>query len=352
MKERIGALRARIAKEKLDGLLITDLNNIRYLVGFTGSNGMVLLTRNRCLFFSDFRYKEQSKHQVRNALAKIRDRDLLAVFPTEELKGIKRLGFEAENLSYRNFRRLKKQLKKVSLVPCNNWTIELRAVKDNAELKLIRKAVAITDSVFAKILKLIKPGVREKDLAMEMDYLMRQEGEVAFSTIVASGRNGALPHYQPGLKKLKKGEAVVFDFGAKFQGYCSDMTRTVFVGKADKKGKEIYAIVLGAQKKALAAIKHGEKAADIDGKARNHITEKGYSKYFGHGLGHGVGLLVHENPALAKTSKAILENNNVVTVEPGIYLPDWGGIRIEDLVRVTKKGCEILTKSPKELIEL
>ena len=352
MKERINALRAKMTKDKLDGLIITDLNNIRYLVGFTGSNGMVLLTRNRCLFFSDFRYQAQSKRQIRNALVKIRARDLLAVFPTEELKGIKKLGFEADNLSYQNYRRVKKQLKKVSLVSCNNWTLELRAVKDNTELKLIRKAVAITDSVFAKILKMIKPGIREKDLAMEMDYQMMQQGEVAFSTIVASGKNGALPHYHPGLKKIKRGEMIVFDFGAKYQGYCADMTRTIFVGKADKKGKEIYSIVLEAQKRALAAIKHGEKATDIDEKARNYIAVKGYGKYFGHGLGHGVGLLVHENPALAKTSKTILENNNVVTVEPGIYLPWWGGVRIEDLVRVTSKGCENFTKSPKELIEL
>jgi Xaa-Pro aminopeptidase len=351
-KERLNALRTRMAKEKLDGFLITDLANIRYLVGFSGDNGMVLLTKNRCLFFCDFRFQEQAKREIKNAIAKIRNRDLYAVFPTEELKGIRSLGFEAENLSYRNYLRVKKQIKKVKFVPCENWTYELRTVKDNNELKLIRKAVVINDAVFVKILDRIKPGVREKDLAAEIDYLITQQGEVAFPTIVGAGRNGALPHYQPGMKRLKKGEAVVFDFGTKYQGYCSDMTRTVFAGKADKKGKEIYSIVLEAQMRAIAAMKKGEKVKDIDAKARDFITEKGYGKYFGHGLGHGVGLLVHEGPALAKTSKAILNINNVVTVEPGIYLPDWGGVRIEDLVRVTENGCEILTKSPKELIEV
>jgi Xaa-Pro aminopeptidase len=352
MKERINALRARIVKEKLDGLVITDLANIRYLVGYSGDNGILILTKNRSLFFTDFRYQEQSKREIKNAIAKIRNRDLFAVFPVEELKGIRKLGFEAENLTYRNYRRIKQQIKKIKFVPCENWTYQLRAVKDSDELKLIRKAVAISDAVFTKILDRIKPGVREKDLAAEIDYLITQQGEVAFPTIVGAGKNGALPHYQPGMKKLKKGEPVVFDFGTKYQGYCSDMTRTVFVGKTDNNSKKIYSIVLETQMRALATIKQGEKASEIDAKARDYITEKGYGKNFGHGLGHGVGLMVHEGPALAKTSQAILNINNVVTVEPGIYLSDWGGVRIEDLVRVTEHGCEILTKSPKECLEI
>jgi len=351
--ERIIKLQARIQKEKLDGLLITDLNNLRYLIGFTGSNGMLLLTKNRSLFFTDFRYQEQSKREVKNATVKIRDRDLLAEFPTEELKEIKTLGFEADNLSYQNYRRLKKQIKKVRLVPCNNWTLELRAVKDNYEITLIKKAAAITDQVFNQLLNFIKPGIKEKDLACEIDYQIRLcGGELSFPTIVASGKNGALPHYQPGLKKIKKGEPIIFDFGARYQGYCSDMTRTLFVGKANKKAKEIYAIVLEAQMQAVQSLQKGKPASFIDGQARNYIIEKGYGKYFGHGLGHGVGLQVHESPALAKTSKAILDCNNIVTIEPGIYLNDWGGIRIEDLVRITEDGYEVLTKSTKDLVEI
>ncbi len=352
MKERISALRLKIAKERLDGLVITDLANIRYLIGYSGDNGLLILTKNTSLFFTDFRYQEQSKREVKNATIKIWNRNLFEVFPVTELKGVKKLGFEAESLSYSNYRRIKQQLKKIKFVPTENWTIQLRSVKDNEELRLIRRAVAINDSVFAKIIKQIKPGITEKDLAAEIDYLIKQQGEVAFPTIVGAGRNGALPHYQPGTKRIKKGETVVLDFGTKYQGYCSDMTRTVFVGKATKKIKEIYSIVLEAQGRALAAIKSGVRAATIDAQARDYITKKGYGRYFGHSLGHGVGLVVHENPALAKTSKAILENNNVVTVEPGIYLPDWGGVRIEDLVRVTKNGCENLIKSPKELLEL
>ena len=352
MIERIKALRARMAQKKLDGMVITDLANMRYLVGYSGDNGILILTKNRSLFFTDFRYQEQSRREIRNAIAKIRSRDLFAVFPVEELKGIRRLGFETESLTHRNYLRIKKQIKRIKFVPCENWTYQLRAVKDNEELKLIRQAAAISDAVFAKIIERIKPGVFEKDLAAELDYLITQQAEIAFPTIVGAGRNGALPHYQPGMKKLKKGEPVIFDFGARYQGYCSDMTRTVFVGKADKKSKEIYSIVLEAQQRALDAIKLGEKSSDIDAKARDYITEKGYGKYFGHGLGHGVGLMVHEGPALAKTSQAILNINNVVTVEPGIYLPDWGGVRIEDLVRVTKDDCENFTKSTKECLEI
>jgi Xaa-Pro aminopeptidase len=352
MKERIKALRARMAEKKLDGMVITDLANMRYLVGYSGDNGILLITKNRSLFFTDFRYQEQSRREIRNAVTRIRNRDLYAVFPVEELKGIKRLGFETESLTHRNYLKIKKQIKKIKFVPCENWVYLLRSVKDNEELKLIRKAAAISDAVFTKILKRIKPGVYEKDLAAELDYLITRQAEIAFPTIVGAGRNGALPHYQPGMKKLKKGEPVVFDFGTRYQGYCSDMTRTVFVGKADARGKKIYSIVLAAQQKALDAIKPGEKAMDIDAKARNYITEKGYGEKFGHGLGHGVGLMVHEGPALAKTSQAILKHNQVVTVEPGIYLPDWGGVRIEDLVRVTKDGYENFTKSTKECLEI
>lgn len=353
MKEHIVKLKDRMRKENLDGLLITDLNNLRYLIGFTGSNGMLLLTKNRSLFFTDFRYQEQSKREIKNATIKIHDRDLFAVFPIEELDKIKLLGFEAESLSYQNFYQLKKQIKRAKLVPCNNWTLELRAVKDNNEIRLIKKAVAITDQVFAKVLDLIKPSIKEKDLAAEIDYQIRLlGGEISFPTIVASGRNGALPHHQPGLKKIKQGEPIIFDFGARYRGYCSDMTRTVFLGKADIKEKEIYSIVLGAQKKGIDALRKGRPASAIDSQARAYINEKGYGKYFGHGLGHGVGLQVHENPALAKTSQAILDCNNIVTIEPGIYIENWGGVRIEDLVRITEDGCEVLTKSTKDLIEL
>ncbi len=353
MKSRINNLIRRMDEENLDGLLISDLTNLRYLIGYTGDNGLLLLSKGKALFFTDFRYAEQSKREIRNAKIKIRERDLFSVFPIEFVVGMKRLGFEAENISYQNYQRLKKQIKKTKLVPCGNWTKDLRAIKDEMELNLIRKAAEINDKIFALVLRRLKPGLREREIANEIEYEIRcNGGELAFPPIVAGGRNGALPHYQPGMKKLKFGEPVVIDFGTKYQGYCSDMTRTVFIGRASRYSKKIYSIVLEAQLAALAMLKPGEKASVVDASARDFITKKGYGKYFGHSLGHGVGLLVHENPALAKTSQAILAENNVITVEPGIYLPEWGGVRIEDLVRITPNGYEILSKSPKELIEI
>lgn len=352
MEERIKTLREKIIQQKLNGLLITDLANLRYLIGYTGDNGMLILTKDQTLFFTDFRYEEQSKREIKNAKIIIRPQDLFTVFPVEEIKGIKKLGFEENNLTYRRYFLIKAQVPKLKLFPVADWVSEMRAVKAETELKLIRKAIAFNDKVFNKILEIIKPGLKEKEIAAEINYLISQYGEPAFPTIVAAGRNGALPHYEPGQKKLKKGDPVVLDFGTRYQGYCSDMTRTVFIGKANAKSRAIYSIVLEAQARAITSIKQGKKASDIDAQARNYITEKGYGKYFGHSLGHGVGLMVHEGPVLAKTNRAALKANNVVTVEPGIYLPDWGGVRIEDMVRVTKTGCEILTKSSKALMEL
>jgi Xaa-Pro aminopeptidase len=189
-------------------------------------------------------------------------------------------------------------------------------------------------------------------LAAEIDFRFMRSGGVAFETIVASGPQGALPHARPGNRKLRNGDAVVFDLGAKFQGYCSDMTRTVFIGKAGRRARQIYEVVLDAQLRALGSIRAGAIAAEVDAQARNYITEKGFGKEFGHGLGHGVGLEVHEAPALANRNSKALLANSTVTVEPGIYLPGWGGVRIEDLVVVTANGCRILTSFPKRLIEL
>jgi len=352
MRKRLLKLYAKARESGVDGFLVTNLPNIRYLCGYSGSNGILLVTRHGSYLYTDFRYQEQVREEVRGARAVIRDRDLFASFPVEHTKGIRRLGFEQAFLSFGNFRTLQKQLPRTRLKPCANLTSGLRSVKDEAELALIARAAANADRVFKQVLPLIKPGVCERDLAAEIDYRLLRHGGIAFDTIVASGPRGALPHAQPTSRKLKKGDAVVFDLGARFEGYCSDMTRTVFVGRADRKAREIYEIVLDAQLQALGGVRAGAKCAAVDALARSYIREKGYGKEFGHGLGHGVGLEVHEAPGLGARAADSLVKRQVVTVEPGIYLPGWGGVRIEDLVAVTLRGCRILSSFPKRLLEL
>lgn len=355
MNKRIERCKVEMDKIKLDALLITDPANLFYLSGFTGSNGMALVIKNRKkpIFYTDFRYKEQTKQEIKGCEVKIWNRNLFSEFPVADLIKVKRLGFEKNSLSFGRFETIKKQLKgKINLIPTEGIIENLRITKDAKELEKIRQAVLITDNVFQSVLKLVKLNVTEKDLATEIDYQFKKQGDIAFPTIVAFGERGAMPHAQPSERKLKVGDAIVFDIGAKYQNYCADMTRTVVFGKAQTKFKEIYQIVLTAQRLAEENIKAGEKAVVIDSYARNYIKEKGYGDYFGHGLGHAVGIMVHEVPTLSSQSKDILKVNTTVTVEPGIYLPDEFGVRIEDLVLIKEKGCEILTKSSKELIEL
>ena len=352
MRKRLNLLYQKAREAGVDAFLVTNLPNIRYLCGYSGSNGVLLVTRGGSYFYTDFRYQQQVRDEVRGARAVIRERDLIASFPTEHTRGIRRLGFEKSFVSFGNYKTLQKQLKHTRLVPCANLTSGLRSVKDSGELELIARAAGIADKVLKQVLALVKPGVTEKDLAAEIDYRFLQHAGIAFDTIVASGPRGALPHAQPGMRKLKKGDAIVFDIGARFQGYCSDMTRTVFLGRADRKAREIYEIVLDAQLQALGSVRAGAKCADVDAVARTYIREKGYGREFGHGLGHGVGLEVHEAPGLSARSVDTLAANQIVTVEPGIYLPGWGGVRIEDLVAVTPRGCRILSSFPKRLLEL
>ena len=344
MRKRQKRLLEKVLSLGLDGFLITNLPNMRYLCGYSGDNGLLLLTKHGSRLFTDFRYREQAREEVKGARTIIRQRDLIAEFPVEQTKGIRKLGFEKSFLSYGSFQQVRKQLKGVKLIPCDDLTIEFRAVKEPGELELIAQAATTTDRVLKEILPMVKPGAIEKDLAAEIDFRFNRYGGIAFETIVASGPRGALPHAQPTRKKLKAGDAVVFDLGAKFQGYCSDMTRTVFVGRADKKGREIYEIVLDAQLRALGGVRAGNTGAAVDALARDYIKDKGYGPQFGHSLGHGVGIVVHEQPVLHSRNKKPLPVNAVVTVEPGIYLPDWGGVRLEDLVLLHPHRAEVLNR--------
>lgn len=354
MSSRIARLRRSLAGAKVDGLLVTQPDNIRYLCGYSGSNGLLLVGPRAAWFYTDFRYAEQVKTEVTGCRTRVLARYLIDDFPVEHAAGIRRLGVEPAHLTLANRRLLGRRLKGVRLVPLReDVTLRLRRTKDPDEIKKIRRAQALTDRVFAGILPLVKPGAREQDLAAELTYrFMRAGGESAFDPIVASGPNAAKPHAGASSRRLRKGDVITFDIGARVDGYASDMTRTVFLGRPNPDLAEVYRIVFEAQRRALAAIRPGAASARVDAAARDYIRDAGYGPYFGHGLGHGVGLAVHERPGLSHIGKDVLAPGDVTTVEPGIYLPGLGGVRIEDLVHVTRTGCRNLTRSPKELVRL
>jgi Xaa-Pro aminopeptidase len=356
MRNRIKKLRNNLASENLDFLLVTFLPHVRYLSGYSGTNGMILAGPNASTFFTDFRYKGQVREQVTGMKVTIVERELFSSLSNlSQLKGRRvKLGFEADHLSCRVYRRLRSLLPDCLFVPTEQVVESLTVKKDKSEIEKIRKAVKITDRVFSEILALIKPGVKELDLSAEMEYRMKRYGSSTprFETIVASGRRAALPHGVASNKRIRKGELVTMDFGAVFDGYTADLTRTVVVGKASSKQKEVYDVVLRANRRAIAKARARIKACDLDGAARKIIKRAGYAKCFGHGLGHGIGLLIHDNPAVNPTSKLLLEPGMVITIEPGIYIPNWGGVRIEDDVLITQRGCKVITTSDKNLIEV
>ncbi len=359
MERRLSKIKTRIKKEGLDGLLVTNLKNVRYLSGYTGSNGYVFIAR-RMHFFTDFRYQEQVKHEViPKALIHIITKGFAnKLAELAELKNVAGIGFEADHMTISALQRLKKDLGKVGRfkwIPTKGWVQELRNIKDSEEVALIARAARITDETLAEVLDLVKPGVTERELAAEIAYRFQRYTGLppAFSSIVASGPNSAMPHARPTARKLRKGDLVTFDLGAQWKGYSADMTRTIVIGKASKKQKDIYSIVLRAQKRALDGIRAGMDFRKADALARDVIKEAGYGPYFGHSLGHGVGLETHDGLRIAPTSKDKIPGGAVVTVEPGIYLPNWGGVRIEDLVYVTADGVRILSSSPRaKLAEL
>lgn len=255
-------------------------------------------------------------------------------------------------MTYDNYLKIKKALGRVRLKPLTGAVQKLRAVKDPAEVALIRESVGVLDYGFRKARTLLKPGVVERDAALSIESAFKAAGgdALAFDTIIASGERGALPHGKADYKKIKKGELVVVDMGVLRNGYNSDETRTFCVGKAAKRHREIYEIVKAAQERAIEEIKPGAAAADVDFAARSYIDKKGFGKYFGHGTGHGVGLDIHEGPTVSPQSKDVLQEGMVITIEPGIYIPGWGGVRIEDMALVVKGGFEILTRTPKEFV--
>lgn len=355
------ATRVRALREALEGthaqaLLVTDLTNVRYLTGFSGTNGQVLVTAAETVFMTDGRYAARASSLVEEADIDIYPSRLTeSLIPRLKDLGIKQLGFESLTMTVSERDDLDDRLEGIDLVATTRLVEELRRVKDEDEIGALRRAIAVGDEAFAWILQRLQPGMTEREVALELEVHMRQSGadEISFSPIVGSGPLSAHIHHSPSGRPFEKGDLVLLDFGARVDGYCSDLTRTVVLGPATEEQQEIYDLVLRAHRAGIAALRAGVHGADADAAARDLIEDAGRGEDFGHGLGHGVGLDIHEAPRLHRVSEDTLRAGDVVTVEPGIYKSPWGGIRIEDCVLVTDEGAETLGSAPKdELIEV
>ncbi len=345
---RVDKLRASLGEA--EGFLAARPENRFYFSGFTGTEGYALILPDKQLILVDFRYVEQAAAQCQGWQVMQIEHNIYEELPTVLAREkITSLVLEGDFWTYDAYLQLQEALPRVALFSRPEAIEDLRLIKEADELESIAQAVRIGDRAFEQLLPLIKPGVREQDLALELEFLMRKQGATgtSFTTIVASGSRSALPHGTASAKKLARGDLVVLDFGCIFEHYCSDMTRTVAVGQAGAREKEIYQIVLEAQLAGLEILQAGISGAEADQAARQIIEKAGYGDYFGHSTGHGVGLVIHEQPRLSKKSSDILQPGMVVTVEPGIYLPGWGGIRIEDLVVIQSGGCRNFTVSRK-----
>ena len=352
--DRLKKVREKFNELGIDGLLITNSKNRRYMTGFTGTAGIVLLSFTKAVFITDFRYVEQAKNQVQNYDI-VQHKGPIHEEVSKLVKdlGIKHLGFEQDEMTFGTFK-IYENAVSAKMVPISGVIEKLRLIKTNEELQILKEAASIADQAFEHIIKVIKPGVNELEVSNELEFFMRKKGATSssFDTIVASGFRSALPHGVASDKVIKAGELVTLDFGAYYKGYCSDITRTVGVGDISDELKNIYDIVLQAQLLGMNGIKAGMTGKQADALTRDYISAKGYGDYFGHSTGHGIGLDIHEGPALSIKSDTILEPGMVVTVEPGIYLEGVGGVRIEDDIVITPDGNVALTHSQKELLLL
>jgi Xaa-Pro aminopeptidase len=352
---RLLRLRELLTQQSLDALLVGQPENRSYLSGFSGSAGVLCIAARLALIATDFRYYEQvgiesPQFELVKVTATVADvlPELLA------RQEVRRLGFEADHVTFVDAQEWMAIAPDVEWVPTKDLVMDMRAVKDAGEVATMREAIRLTDEALAAALLQVQPGMTERDLAWLIESYIRTHGSpaVSFEIIVASGPNGARPHARASDAALPTGEPIVIDMGARLGGYCADLTRTVCLGQPNDPDRfwEIYNIVLRAQQAAEAVIRPGVTGKEVDAVARNLIAEAGFGDFFGHGLGHGVGLAVHELPRLSRLAVTPLASGNVVTVEPGIYLPGWGGVRIEDVVLVTENGVEVLTEAPKDPI--
>ena len=352
--KRIERVRTQLQTCGVEGALFFDLSNIRYLTGFTGSEGVLFLGRDRLALLVDGRYTTQAGRESPHA----------GIVPvTDKMEGISNLlaaeragpvGFESSILTYDGYTILHNRLPAVELLPLSSQLSELRAVKDEEEVRLIKAAAGIAARALRKTLEGLAPGIREREIAALLESAMLQEGseKPSFETIVASGENAALPHAHPGDRTLRSGDFVVIDYGAVYGGYHSDETCTIALGALSSEQEKVYTIVKSAHDRALEAVRPGALAREIDGIARRYIDDAGYGSCFSHGTGHGVGLAVHEAPVLSPRSRSVLEEGMIITVEPGVYIPGSWGIRIEDMILVTADGFRMLTEMPKHLVIL
>ncbi|HVP63333.1 MAG TPA: Xaa-Pro peptidase family protein [candidate division Zixibacteria bacterium] len=353
-KRRLQRLNEALQRGRAEALLVTHMPNVRYLTGFTGSAG-VLLAGTRPVFWTDGRYGEQARREVKGARVVVAKGPAITAAPQHAAScGVQRLGFEAEHVTVAQRKSLSPHLGGVRMVETSGIVEGLRCVKDSDEIARIRAAIDLASRCFKPLLRVMRPGVAESDVAAHLEFTARKGGASAmsFETIVAGGARSALPHGVASRAPLPARGFVVLDYGVILDGYCSDMTRTVHMGRASREFKALYEAVLEAQLAAISAVRPGVSAGDVDAAARNTLQQSKLAKYFTHSTGHGVGLEIHEIPRIGAKQQTALEPGMVITIEPGIYIPGRCGIRIEDMVLVTATGCEVLTPVSKELIEI
>jgi Xaa-Pro aminopeptidase len=349
---RLSTISAALAERKIDSLIVTGLPNVRYLSGFTGDNALLLVTPGKSILFTDPRFEIQAAQESSCAVKISKGALALDVIAAVKRMRLKRIGFEPGRMTVQGLRSLDGRLPMgASMVEADGWIEQLRTVKSEDELALIRRAVATNSQAFEQAVKRVKPGMTEAELAAELEHRMRRLGaeKPSFDTIVAGGARSALPHARPTSARLANGQLVVVDMGATQDGYCSDMTRMLFLGEPGAKVKRTYRAVLEAQLAAIDVVRDGARTRDVDAAARRVLKGYGLDRAFVHSTGHGLGLEIHEPPRIGKKDKSRLQAGMAITIEPGVYLERFGGIRIEDTVVVTGSGCEILTPTPKDL---
>ena len=340
---------------KVEALLVSSPANVQYLTGFTGSNGLLLLTPTESHFFTDPRYALVAQANITSKVHVAKGPLLLEAAKTIVRKQLKKIGFDPSAMNVGQHEQLRKQLgSRASLRPTGGIVEELRSIKSPGEVLRIRKSVMINSEAYYRTLKRFKVGLREQEIAAELDFQMRVLGaeKPAFETIVAGGPNSALPHAHPGPRRVEANELLLVDMGATADGYTSDMTRVSFTGTPSKRIRDMYQAVLEAQLAAIDSVKAGTTTAKVDGAARKVLREFKLEKQFVHSTGHGLGLEIHESPRIGRKDKTKLQAGMVITIEPGVYLDGLGGVRIEDTVLVTEQGCEVLTPTPKEFVYL
>lgn len=353
---RIKTLRAKLRKQRLEDVLISGAPDIRYLCGFSGSNALLLIQPRSVHLFTDIRYAEQAPRETHGCRIHIVREGSLTDYVCRSglLRRAAALGFQPDEMSHAQYRNLRGLLKQKSLVPLIGILKLIRAIKTEDELRCLRKAAQISSQVFESLLSEIKPGWCDVEIAAEISYRHRTHGADgdAFEPIVTSGKNTSLIHGRPTRKTLKKNEWLLMDFGCRYNGYCSDITRMVYFGTPGKRNREVYLALFDAQSVAIDCLKAGVPFASVDQSAREILTRFGLNDYFTHSLGHGIGLDVHEHPRISTQSPHDAEVGNVITIEPGVYFPGQYGLRIEDMVSINARGCSLLTTAPRELIAL